>query len=101
MICDFLPSDNMAFFKSNAAFTTPPGLGWIYVHGLTDEETWFYVPNLGWLATTKEVWSEMDIDSIYLWLYHQDQKRWIAYVLEEPEGKTFWDPQSSTFFTID
>jgi hypothetical protein len=77
------------------------GLGWMYVHGLTDEETWFFVPNLGWLAITKEVWSEMDIDSVYLWLYYQDQKRWIAYILEEPEGKTFWDPQASAFFTID
>ncbi|MEC7800718.1 MAG: Ig-like domain-containing protein [Verrucomicrobiota bacterium] len=74
------------------------GLGWIYMHGPSDEQTWFYIPNAGWLGTTKEVWQNMNSTSAYLWLYEQATSRWVAYVLEQPAGKTFWDPSNQTFF---
>ena len=74
------------------------GLGWIYMHGPSDEQTWFYIPNAGWLGTTKEVWQNMNSSSSYLWLYEQATSRWVAYVLEQPAGKTFWDPYDQTFF---
>ena len=89
------------FNDSNFPWIFHSGLGWIYVHGPTDEQTWFYIPQMGWLGTTQEVWSEIDIDSNYLWLYDQNQLKWIAYLLEEPAGRIFWDPQDNEFFTLD
>jgi hypothetical protein len=77
------------------------GLGWIYVHGPTDEQTWFYLQNVGWLGTTKHIWSEMTESSEYLWLYDQKNARWIAYYLQQPEGDLFWDPQTQSYFKFD
>ena len=99
------------------------GLGWLYVHGLTDDQTWFHLPSAGWLGTTKEIWEDMDNRSSYLWLYEQSTSRWVAYVLEEPAeggadlilyeestskwvaydstkhaGKLFWDPSEAKYF---
>jgi hypothetical protein len=77
------------------------GLGWIYVHGPTDEQTWFYLQNVGWLGTTKHIWSEMTESSEYLWLYDQKNARWFAYYLQQPEGDLFWDPQTQSYFKFD
>ena len=99
------------------------GLGWLYVHGLTDDQTWFHLPSVGWLGTTKEIWENMDNKSSYLWLYEQSTSRWVSYVLEEPAedeanlilyeqstsrwvaydstkhaGKVFWDPSGAKYF---
>ena len=77
------------------------GLGWMYVHGLTDDQTWFYIPSAGWLGTTKEIWEVMDETSNYLWLYEQSNSRWVAYYLQQPAGKIFWNPQSKIYFTYE
>ncbi|MEC7800457.1 MAG: Ig-like domain-containing protein [Verrucomicrobiota bacterium] len=77
------------------------GLGWMYVHGLTDDQTWFYIPSAGWLGTTKEIWEVMDETSNYLWLYEQSNSRWVAYYLQQPAGKIFWNPQSKSYFTYE
>jgi hypothetical protein len=74
------------------------GLGWVYVHGPTDEQTWFYLDTAGWLGITKEIWKNLDSTSNYLWLYEQSGSRWVAYRLEQPSGNEFWDPQKEIFF---
>ena len=77
------------------------GLGWLYVHGPSDDQTWFYSPNNGWFGTTKEIWSSMSETSQYLWLYDQENLRWVAYYLQQPAGKLFWDPQTQGYYNFD
>jgi hypothetical protein len=74
------------------------GLGWVYVHGPNDDQTWFYLQNGGWLGTSKSIWESMNESSQYLWLYEQNNSRWVAYYLEQPGGNLFWDPQTQNYF---
>ena len=76
-------------------------LGWVYVHGTSDDQVWFYLPDAGWLWTSEEIWEVMDETSNYLWLYEQSNSRWVAYYLEQPAGKIFWNPQSKSYFTYE
>lgn len=97
-------------------------LGWVYVYGISDDQTWFYMPSAGWLGTTKEVWHDMDEDSSHLWLYEHSTSRWIFLILDayipidsnrddtfrddprlplvgDPEiNRTFWDSTSQKYF---
>ncbi|OUU40883.1 MAG: hypothetical protein CBC16_05870 [Verrucomicrobia bacterium TMED56] len=86
------------FNEDNFPWIYHSGLGWLYVQGSSNEQVWFYMPAVGWLGTTEEIWKDMDSTSTYLWLYEQSGSRWVAYHLEQPSGNTFWDPQKKIFF---
>ena len=82
-------------------------LGWIYVHGPKEDVVWLYISEIGWFWTTKDIWSNRNPDWI-LWLYEQDNSRWVGYYHYEPigkelisKGKTFWDPQSQKDFVYE
>ncbi len=82
-------------------------LGWIYVHGPKEDEVWLYITGLGWFWTTEEIWSNRKPDWL-LWLYEQENSRWVGYYIYEPvgktllsEGKTFWNPQSQRDFVYE
>jgi hypothetical protein len=89
------------FNDKNFPWIYHQGLGWLYVYGPSDEQTWFYLPNKGWFGTTKDIWSEMSESSQYLWLYDQQNLKWIAYYLQQPAGQLFWDPQTQSYFKFD
>jgi hypothetical protein len=89
------------FNDKNFPWIYHQGLGWLYVYGPSDEQTWFYLPNKGWFGTTKDIWSEMSESSQYLWLYDQQNLKWIAYYLQQPEKQLFWDPQIQSYSELD
>ena len=82
-------------------------LGWSYVHGPKEDEVWLYITGVGWFWTTEEIWSNRTPDWL-LWLYEQENSRWVGYYIYEPvgktlllEGKTFWNPQSQRDFVYE
>ena len=60
-----------------------------------------FSPDAGWLWTSEEIWEVMDETSNYLWLYEQSNSRWVAYYLQQPAGKIFWNPQGKSYFTYE
>jgi hypothetical protein len=43
----------------------------------------------------------MSESSQYLWLYDQQNLKWIAYYLQQPEKQLFWDPQIQSYSELD
>ena len=76
-------------------------LGWVYVDGTNDDQIWLYLPNAGWLGTTKEIWEGMDGESDYLWLYDNQAAKWVAFYLHKTSKATFWDPVTQKYFTYE
>ena len=89
---------------SNFPWIYHAGLGLLYVHGPSDDVTWFYYPPAGWLSTMQEVRDSMGMDdgsSRWLHLYDQKQEKWVGYYLENPAGKTFYDYERNEVFSYE
>ena len=88
---------------SNFPWIYHAGLGLLYVHGPSDDVTWFYYPPAGWLSTMQEVRDSMGMDGSSRWLhlYDQKQEKWVGYFLENPAGKTFYDYETNEVFNYE
>ena len=70
------------------------------MHGLTDDQTWFYTPSAGWLGTTKEIWEVMDETSNYLWLYEQSNSNGLPIISNNLQVK-FSGILKKSYFTYE